>query len=217
MPTKLSQKFDNFHLVTHPLLQHKLALLRDKHTGKKLFNELVGELAMMLAYAATQELPLGSKTIETPMQRCKVAELTGKKPLILPILRAGLGMVEGILQLMPAAKVGHIGMFRDEKTLMPQRYYFKIPKDSEQRHIYICDPMLATGGTAVDTINQLKQDGIKDMTFLCLVAAPEGMQHLCQHHPDVPIYAASLDEKLNSDGYILPGLGDAGDRLFGTM
>lgn len=216
MTIKTYPQFNNFYEVTHPLLQHKLSILRDIHTSKKAFNELVREITTLLAYEVTQNLPLTSKQVETPLETFNAPMLAGKKPVILPILRAGIGMVDGFLSLMPSARIGHIGLFRDEETLKPEFYYFKIPKHHENRHFFVCDPMLATGGSAIETINRLKALDIKQITFVCLVAAPEGVSRLSELHPDVPIYAASLDRQLNEKGYILPGLGDAGDRLFGT-
>jgi len=180
------------------------------------FKELLNEISTLLAYEATQSLELSKQTIDTPLESCEVELLTGKKPVILPILRAGLGMVDGFLNLMPSSRVGHIGMYRDEKTLQPHCYYFKIPKESTKRKYFVCDPMLATGGTAVATIDRLKKEGITDMVFICVLAAPEGLNALSKAHPDLPIYAASLDRELNQHSYILPGVGDAGDRLFGT-
>ncbi len=208
--------YTNFHTVEHPLISHKLSELRDIKTTKKMFKELVDEITLLLAYEATKNLPLTSTSIETPLETFDAPRLAGKKPVILPILRAGIGMVDSFLKLMPSARVGHIGLFRNEETLQPVRYYFKIPPHSQDRRFFICDPMLATGGSAADTISQLKEEGITNMTFVCLVAAPEGAKHLFEEHPDVTIYAASLDRQLNDQGYILPGLGDAGDRLFGT-
>jgi uracil phosphoribosyltransferase len=213
---KQNAQYPNFFQVEHPLIAHKLTILRDETTTKKTCKELVEEIAMLLAYEVTKDLPLTYIQTQTPLERVDSPVLAGKKPVILPILRAGLGMVDGFLKLMPSARVGHIGLFRDETTLKPHQYYFKIPSNSDDRHFFICDPMLATGGSAVATINELKKNKISQMTFICLVAAPEGVEYFQQHHPDVPLYAASLDRQLNSDGYILPGLGDAGDRLFGT-
>ena len=208
----------NFHCIDHPLIQHKLTLLRRKTTVQKEFRELVHEITLLLTYEATRHLSLVTTTIETPLETTESPCLSHKnKPVIIPILRAGLGMVDAFLTLLPEARVGHIGMFRDEETLKPHHYYFKIPKDSSQSHVFICDPMLATAGSIVAAIHQLKQQGIHQIVFICLVAAPEGVAYLTKEHPDVPVYAASLDRKLNQKGYILPGLGDAGDRLFGTI
>jgi len=210
------KKYPNFHWVKHPLLAHKLTQLRKASTPKKEFNELVREITQLLVYEATKNLPTAMVKIKTPLENVESPMLEGKKPVILPILRAGIGMVDGFLSHIPSARVGHIGLFRNEETLEPQLYYFKIPRQSEDRQFYICDPMLATGGSAAETIRQLKQRGVKKITFVCLVAAPEGVQRLLKEHPDVPIFSASLDRQLNEHGYILPGLGDAGDRLFGT-
>jgi len=216
MPLKTHPEFKNFHELKHPLLENKLALLRDATTSKKLFKELTNEIATMLFYEASHSLKTTNITVKTPLADCESKILSDRKAVILPILRAGLGMVEGVLNLLPTAKVGHIGMYRDEKTLEPHRYYFKIPKDSLEHPFFVCDPMLATGNTAVAAINELKKEGIKQITFLCLVAAPEGVKHFNEFHSEINIFAASLDEGLNDKSYILPGLGDAGDRLFGT-
>lgn len=217
MTTKSSDDFPQFHQINHPLIQHKLTLLRDKHTSMKVFKELVHEITLLLVYEATRDIPLQTITIDTPLETLEAPTLAGKDPVILPILRAGIGMVDAFLSLMPTACVGHIGLYRDEKTLHPHRYYFKIPKDHQQRIFFMCDPMVATGGSAIETINELKQEHVENIIFVCLVAAPEGLHNLYQAHPDVPIYGASLDRQLNDHGYILPGLGDAGDRLFGTL
>lgn len=209
--------FPNLQVSNHPLLQHKLSILRDKSTTKKGFKELVHEITLLLAYAASQELAITQCQIETPLETMQAPILAGKKPVILPILRAGIGMVDAFLSLIPSARVGHIGLFRDETTLKPKRYYFKIPKESEDRHFFVCDPMLATGGSAIAAIDILKEEGVRNITMVCLVTAPEGVQAFFDKHPDVSLYTASLDRKLNNKGYILPGLGDAGDRLFGTQ
>lgn len=206
----------NFYEIQHPLVKHKLSLLRDKNTSKKEFKALVDEITLFIGYEATKNLPLTTKTIKTPLETYEGPFLVGKKPVILPILRAGTGMVDSLLKIMPSARVGHIGLYRNEETLAPVLYYFKIPPHSKDRHFFICDPMLATGGSAIEAINQLKKRGIKAITFVCLVAAPEGVKSLHAQHPDVEIYAANLDRELNEQGYILPGLGDAGDRMFGT-
>lgn len=216
MPIKQHIIFTSFHEVQHPLLQHKLTLLRKKETDKKEFNELVGEISTLLVYEVTKDLPLVDESIETPLESCEMPVLAGKKPVILAILRAGIGMVDGFLKLMPAARVAHIGLYRDESTLEPHLYYFKIPSHSKDRQFYICDPMLATGGSAVKAIDQLKSVGVKKIRFVCILAAPEGVERVFRAHPDVPLFAAKLDRKLNKKGYILPGLGDAGDRMFGT-
>lgn len=216
MTLEKQAEFPNLYVVRHPLLMHKLSLLRDISTSKKDFKELVNEITILLVYEATKDLPMTTQTMQTPLETFEAPVLSGKKPVILPILRAGIGMVDGFLSLIPSARVGHIGLYRNEETLEPQFYYFKIPKQSEDRHFFICDPMLATGGSALETINRLKAEGIKKITLVCLVAAPEGVQRVSNAHPDVPIFLASLDRQLNAHGYILPGLGDAGDRLFGT-
>lgn len=192
-------------------------MLRDVNTNKKTFNELVNEITLLLVYEVTRNVPLTTQTIQTPLEEFAAPVIaSSKKPVILPILRAGIGMVDAFLSLMPHARVGHIGLYRDESTMQPQEYYFKIPTQSEQRQFYICDPMLATGGSAITTINELKARKVSKIKFVCLVAAPEGVARLNQAHPDVAIYAANLDRELNQNCYILPGLGDAGDRLFGT-
>lgn len=202
--------------ITHPLILHKLAIIRDKSTGSKEFRELVDEVSTLMAYEVTRDLSMEEVEIETPvaMARCKM--ISGKKLAVVPILRAGIGMVDGMLKLVPAAKVGHIGMYRDESTLQPVEYFCKLPKDIEEREVIVVDPMLATGGSAVDAITMLKNRGAVNIRFVGLVAAPEGLAHLQRVHPDVDIYVAAIDEKLNENGYIVPGLGDAGDRLFGT-
>jgi uracil phosphoribosyltransferase len=207
---------ENFFLTEHPLINHKLFHLRNSETSKRTFKDLVREIALLLAYEATADLPLSRAKVSTPLETTEDFVLEGKKPVILPILRAGLGMVDGFLDLLPSARVGHVGIFRDETTLQPKHYYFKIPNESEKRIFFVVDPMLATGGSAVAACDMLKERGVRHIKFICLVAAPEGVLRMAQSHPDVPIYAAALDRKLNDKGYILPGLGDAGDRLFGT-
>lgn len=202
--------------IAHPLILHKLALIRNKNTGSKDFRELVEEVAMLMAYEVTRDMQLKTVEIETPICTTKCKMLAGKKVAIVPILRAGLGMVDGMLKLIPAAKVGHIGMYRDEKTLEPVEYFCKLPQDIEERDVIVTDPMLATGGSAIDAITLLKKKGAKYIRLMCLIGAPEGVKAVQEAHPDVDIYLASIDEKLNEDGYIIPGLGDAGDRLFGT-
>ena len=204
------------YVFDHPLIQHKLTYIRKKETGTKEFRELVDEIATLMAFEATRDLPLTEIEIETPVAKTKAKVLSGKKLGIVPILRAGMGMVDGILKLIPAAKVGHVGLYRDPETLQPVEYYVKFPSDIEERDIFVVDPMLATGGSAIEAINSLKKRGAKHIVFLCLIAAPEGVEALTKAHPDVDIYIAALDEKLNEKGYIIPGLGDAGDRLFGT-
>ncbi|MEK6460208.1 uracil phosphoribosyltransferase [Heyndrickxia faecalis] len=204
------------HVIDHPLIQHKLTYIRDKHTGTKEFRELVDEVSTLMAFEITRDMPLEEIEIETPVCKAKSKILSGKKIGIVPILRAGLGMVDGVRKLIPAAKVGHVGLYRDPKTLTPVEYYIKLPSDVEERDFIIVDPMLATGGSAVDAIQSLKQRGAKNIKFMCLIASPEGVKAVQKAHPDVDIYTAALDEKLNEQGYIVPGLGDAGDRLFGT-
>lgn len=202
--------------IRHPLIQHKLTILRNKDTGSKEFREVVEEIAMLMAYEVTRNIETEEVEVETPMCRTKARVLAGKKLAIVPILRAGLGMVEGIRKLIPAAKVGHIGLYRDEKTLQPVEYFCKLPQDIEEREIILVDPMLATGGSATDAITMLKKRGAEHIRFVGLIGAPEGIKFLQDHHPDVDIFVAQIDERLNENGYILPGLGDAGDRLFGT-
>jgi uracil phosphoribosyltransferase len=204
------------YVFDHPLIQHKLTYIRDKNTGTKEFRELVDEVATLMAFEITRDMPVEEIEIETPVTVAKTKVLSGKKIAIVPILRAGIGMVDGVLKLIPAAKVGHIGLYRDPETLKPVEYYAKLPADVEERDFIIVDPMLATGGSAVEAINSLKKRGAKSIKFMCLIAAPEGVKEIQEHHPDVDIYIAALDEKLNDHGYIVPGLGDAGDRLFGT-
>ncbi len=203
-------------IVSHPLLQHKISLLRDKSTGTKEFRDLVGEIATLLCYEATRDLPTEEVEIETPIAVAKTKVLAGRKLALVPILRAGLGMVDGMLSLIPAAKVGHIGLYRDETTLEPVEYYCKLPSDIAEREVIVLDPMLATGGSASDAVAQIKKHGAKHIKFIGLIAAPEGLKALHEAHPDVDIYVAQLDDKLNENGYIVPGLGDAGDRIFGT-
>ncbi|KGX86449.1 uracil phosphoribosyltransferase [Pontibacillus litoralis] len=204
------------HVLDHPLIQHKLTYIRDKETGTKDFRELVNEVAALMAFEITRDLPLEEVQVESPVSKATAKVLSGKKLGIVPILRAGLGMVDGMIDLIPAAKVGHIGLYRDPETLMPVEYYVKLPSDIEERELIVVDPMLATGGSAIEAINSLKKRGAKQIRLMCLVAAPEGVEETQKAHPDVDIYLAALDEKLNDKGYIVPGLGDAGDRLFGT-
>ena len=203
-------------ILDHPLIQHKISLLRDKNTGSKDFRELVSEIAMFMCYEATRDLPLKEVEIETPVAIAKTKVISGRKVAFVPILRAGLGMVEGMLNLVPAAKIGHIGMYRDPETFEPHEYYCKLPSDITKREVIVLDPMLATGGSAIDAISQLKSKGVQNIKFLCIIAAPEGLEALTKAHPDVQIYAAAKDECLNEHKYIVPGLGDAGDRIFGT-
>ena len=203
-------------IVDHPLIQHKISLLRDRNTGTKEFRDLVSEIAMLLCYEATRDLPTEEVEVETPVALARTTVLAGRKLALGPILRAGLGMVDGMLNLIPAAKVGHIGMYRNEETLEPVEYYCKLPNDINEREVFVLDPMLATGGSACDAIGQIKKRGAKHIKFIGLVAAPQGLKALHEAHPDVDIYVGALDEKLNDNGYIVPGLGDAGDRIFGT-
>ena len=205
-----------FQVISHPLIQHKLSILRREDTSTKDFRELVNEIAMLMGYEVSHDLPLEEVEIQTPITKTVQKQLSGKKLAIVPILRAGIGMVDGFLSLVPAAKVGHIGMYRDEETLEPVEYLVKLPEDIDQRQIFVVDPMLATGGSAILAVDSLKKRGAANIKFVCLVAAPEGVKKLQDAHPDIDIYTASLDEKLNENGYIVPGLGDAGDRLFGT-
>lgn len=205
------------HIVDHPLIQHKLSILRQKDTGPKEFRELTDEIALLMAYEVTRDMPLEEVEVETPLTKARTYMIKGKKLGVVPILRAGLGMVGGILQLIPAAKVGHVGIYRDPNTLKPVEYYCKLPADAAERDIIIVDPMLATGGSAVATIDFLKERGVKSMKLMCLIAAPEGIKAVHDVHPDVPIYTAAVDSHLDENAYIVPGLGDAGDRLFGTQ
>jgi uracil phosphoribosyltransferase len=209
-------QFPNLTVLDHPLIQHKLAVLRDKETSKKTFRALVDEISMLMGYEVTKDIKLQDVAIETPLERMTARKVSGKKLTLVPILRAGLGMVEGILRLMPSVRVGHIGLYREHDTLQPVDYYFKIPRESESRDFIVLDPMLATGGSAVAAVNSLKKNGATRVRFVCIVAAPEGVQTMLDAHPDVHIYTAALDRQLNEHGYIVPGLGDAGDRLFGT-
>ncbi len=205
-----------FQVIDHPLIQHKLTMIREKNCGTKVFREVVNEIAMLMAYEVSRDMPLEDVVIETPMGKSTQKTLSGKKVAIIPILRAGIGMVDGILELIPAAKVGHVGLYRDEETLQPHEYFVKLPEDIASRQLFVVDPMLATGGSAILGIDSLIERGASNIKFVCLVAVPEGVKALQEAHPDVDIYTAALDERLNEDGYIVPGLGDAGDRLFGT-
>lgn len=209
-------KMSKVTIMDHPLIQHKIGIMRMKDTSTKEFRDLVSEVAMLICYEATRELPLDDIEIETPLVTTTVKEIAGKKLCIVPILRAGLHMADGILNLIPNAKVGHIGMYRNEDTLEPTEYFCKLPQDATDRDIYVVDPMLATGGSAIAALTSLKNRGIKKIQFLCLIAAPEGVKALQEAHPDVDIFIGALDERLNEQGYILPGLGDAGDRIYGT-
>lgn len=203
-------------IMEHPLIQHKIGWLRRSSTGSRDFRGMVGEIAMLMCYEATRNLELTDIEIETPICTATVKELKGKKLAVVPILRAGLGMVDGMLAMIPAAKVGHIGLYRDPDTLEPVEYYCKLPEDCSEREVFVVDPMLATGGSAVAAIKMLKDKGVRNIHFLCIIAAPEGVEAMKEDHPDVDVYIGSLDEGLNSHGYIVPGLGDAGDRIFGT-
>ena len=205
------------HVMDHPLIQHKVSLMRDKETGAKEFRELLNEISMLMAYEVTRDLPLKTVQIETPICSAQTKVIAGKKLAIVPILRAGLGMVDGIMSLVPAAKVGHIGLYRDPNTLEPVEYYCKLPADAEEREILLVDPMLATGGSGCAAVDFIKARGCNNIKFVSILAAPEGIERLAKTHPDVQIYTGGVDEKLNEKGYIVPGLGDAGDRLFGTL
>ena len=206
----------NVFIMDHPLFQHKLSILRDERTGTKLFRELVSEIAMLMCYESMRDLPLKEVDTKTPLTVAKTKVLDGRKMAFVPILRAGLGMVDGVLSLIPSAKVGHIGMYRDPETHMPVDYYCKLPSDLDQRDVFLLDPMLATGGSAIDAVTRIKEFNPKRIKFMCLIAAPEGVKAFTEAHPDVPVYCAGLDDHLNDHCYIVPGLGDAGDRIFGT-
>lgn len=210
------ENFNNVTYMTHPLIKHKISRLRDKNTGTNEFRKLVEEIAMLEGFEALKDLPLEDVEIETPIETCTTPMIAGRKLAIVPILRAGLGMVEGILSLVPSAKVGHIGLYRDEETFEPHEYYCKLPRPIEERTIVVCDPMLATGGSAIDAITMIKKHGGKNIKFMCIIAAPEGVKRLSEAHPDVQIYVGNLDRCLNEKAYICPGLGDCGDRIFGT-
>ena len=205
-------------IMDHPLIQHKLTYLRDKNTGSRDFRQLVSEIAMLLCYEATRDLPLEETTVDTPVKdHAKAKVIAGRKLAFIPILRAGLGMVDGVLSLVPAAKVGHIGLYRDPKTLKPVQYYSKLPLDIDQREVIVLDPMLATGGSSIDAVTIIKRSHPKSIKFMCIIAAPEGIKAFTKAHPDVQLYCAAVDDHLNENGYIVPGLGDAGDRIFGTL
>ncbi|MBR4982638.1 MAG: uracil phosphoribosyltransferase [Lachnospiraceae bacterium] len=208
--------YNNVTYMTHPLIKHKISRLRDKNTGTNEFRKLVEEIAMLEGFEALKDLPLEDVEIETPLETCMTPMIAGRKLAIVPILRAGLGMVEGILSLVPSAKIGHIGLYRDEETFEPHEYYCKLPSPIEERTIVVCDPMLATGGSAIDAITMIKKHGGKNIKFMCIIAAPEGVKKLSEAHPDIQIYVGNLDRCLNENAYICPGLGDAGDRIFGT-
>jgi uracil phosphoribosyltransferase len=211
-----ASRFPNLTVLDHPLIQHKLSILRDKSTSVKDFKQLVNEIAMLMTYEVTRDLTTEAVEIDTPLERTTAHRVAGKKLSLIPILRAGLGMVEGITQLIPSARVGHVGLYRDHVTLQPVSYYFKVPAAETGRDFFVLDPMLATGGSAVAAVSKLRASGAARIRFLCLVAAPEGVQAMLDAHPTVPVFAAALDRELNQVGYILPGLGDAGDRIFGT-
>lgn len=202
--------------MDHPLIVHKISYIRSENVGTKEFREVIGEIAQLMCYEATRDLKTRDVNIKTPVAETTGKVLTGRKPAIVPILRAGVGMVDGMLSLMPAAKVGHIGLYRDPKTLEPVEYYCKLPADCEEREVFVVDPMLATGGSSTAAIRMLKEKGVAHIRFLCIIAAPEGVERMQKEHPDVDIYIGALDERLNEHGYIVPGLGDAGDRIFGT-
>ena len=204
------------YVMDHPLIQHKVGIIRREEIGSKDFRQMISEIAMLMCYESTRNLKLQDVKIKTPICETTVKELAGKKLAVVPILRAGLGMVEGMLAMIPAAKVGHIGLYRDPETLEPVEYYCKLPSDCDEREVYVVDPMLATGGSCVAAIQMLKEKGVKNIHFMCIIASPEGVERLQKEHPDVDIYIAALDEKLNDHGYIVPGLGDAGDRIFRT-
>ncbi len=204
------------YVMNHPLIEHKISYIRRKDVGTKEFREVIGEIAQLMCYEATRDLKTKEVEIQTPIAKTTGRELDGKKLAIVPVLRAGLGMVDGMLSLIPAAKVGHIGLYRDPETLEPVEYYCKLPADCDEREVFVVDPMLATGGSSSAAISMLKEKGVKNIRFLCIIAAPEGVRRMRESHPDVDLYVGALDEKLNEHGYIVPGLGDAGDRIFGT-
>ena len=211
------ENFNNVTYMTHPLIKHKISRLRDKNTGTNEFRKLVEEIAMLEGFEALKDLPLEDVEVETPIETCMTPMIAGRKLAIVPILRAGLGMVEGILSLVPSAKIGHIGLYRDEETFEPHEYYCKLPSPIEERTIVVCDPMLATGGSAIDAITMIKKHGGKNIKFMCIIAAPEGVKKLSEAHPEIQMYVGNLDRCLNENAYICPGLGDAGDRIFGTL
>ena len=210
------ENYNNVTYMTHPLIKHKISRLRDKNTGTNEFRKLVEEIAMLEGFEALKDLPLEDVEVETPIETCMTPMIAGRKLAIVPILRAGLGMVEGLVSLVPSAKIGHIGLYRDEETFEPHEYFCKLPSPIEERTILVCDPMLATGGSAIDAITMIKKRGGKNIKFVCIIAAPEGIKKLSEAHPDVQIYVGNLDRCLNENAYICPGLGDAGDRIFGT-
>ena len=210
------ENYNNVTYMTHPLIKHKISRLRDKNTGTNEFRKLVEEIAMLEGFEALKDLPLEDVEVETPIETCMTPMIAGRKLAIVPILRAGLGMVEGLVSLVPSAKIGHIGLYRDEETFEPHEYFCKLPSPIEERTILVCDPMLATGGSAIDAMTMIKKRGGKNIKFVCIIAAPEGVKKLSEAHPDVQIYVGNLDRCLNENAYICPGLGDAGDRIFGT-
>ena len=207
---------ENVFIMDHPLIQHKISMLRNKNTGTNEFRKLIEEIAVLMGYEALRDLPLEDVEIETPIEKCKSPMIAGKKLAVVPVLRAGLGMVNGITTLVPSAKIGHIGLYRDPETYEPVEYYCKLPSDCDEREVFVVDPMLATGGSCVAALQMLKDKGVKHMRFMCIIAAPEGVKRLQEAHPDVDIYIGALDDHLNEHKYIVPGLGDAGDRIFGT-
>ena len=207
---------DNVFIMDHPLIQHKISILRNKETGTNEFRKLIEEIAVLMGFEALRDLPLEDVEVETPIETCRTPMISGKKLAVVPVLRAGLGMVDGMLSLIPAAKVGHIGLYRDPETLKPVEYYCKLPADCAEREVFVVDPMLATGGSSIAAIQLLKDKGCKSIRLLCIIAAPEGVKAMQEAHPDVDIYIGAMDQKLNDHGYIVPGLGDAGDRIFGT-
>ena len=213
----MKKLYDNVYEMTHPLIQHKITLLRDRHTGTNEFRKIVEELGMLMGFEALHDLPVENVEVETPIEKCLSPVISGRKLAVVPILRAGLGLVPGILSLTPSAKVGHIGMYRDEETHEPHEYFCKLPEPISERIIVVTDPMLATGGSAVDAVDLIKQRGGKRIKFICIIAAPEGVKRFNEAHPDVELYIGHLDRELNGDAYICPGLGDAGDRIFGTQ
>lgn len=208
--------FENVTFTDHPLIQHKLTILRDEKTSSKDFRQLVSEIAMLMCYESTRDLPLEEVEVKTPVAVAKTKKIAGRKLAFVPILRAGLGMVDGVLNLVPSARIGHIGLYRDPDTLAPVEYYCKLPSDIQERDVIVLDPMLATGGSAIDAVAQIKKRNPKSIKFMCIIAAPEGLETFTKEHPDVPVFCGSLDDHLNDHGYIVPGLGDAGDRIFGT-
>lgn len=212
----MAQKFKNVHVIDHPLVQHKLSVMRDKNTPTYDFRNLIREVSILMGYEVLRDLPLEEVEIETPLEKMKTKVLAGKKLCIVPILRAGTGFLDGLLQLVPAARVGHVGLYRDPDTLVPVEYYLKLPDDLPNRRVIVVDPMLATGNSAVAAVERVKDSDATDVKFMCLIAAPEGIRRFQEVHPDVPIYTAAIDRELNDHGYILPGIGDAGDRIFGT-